>query len=95
MRPRQNEIRKITPLLEQEWDDVDDLAREVVRQCYEMILERDWWTVVMHDKRLGAFAFGPFETQNMAKKAIGKTVVAPGPEPAAGYIQPLLKGSSE
>ena len=92
MRPRVAEIRAVTALLDREWQDVEDLSRAVIETVYESLMEREWWTVVASDKRLGVFVYGPYETRTKATKAIGKEIVSPGPEPMQAYIRPLMKG---
>ena len=94
MRPRVAEIRAVTALLDAEWQDVEDLSRAVIETVYESLMEREWWTVIASDKRLGVFVFGPYETRTKATKAIGKEIVSPGPEPMQAYIRPLMKGDS-
>lgn len=92
MRPRVAEIRAVTALLDAEWQDVEDLSRAVIETVYESLMEREWWTVVASDKRLGVFVYGPYETRTKATKAIGKEIVSPGPEPMQALIRPLMKG---
>ena len=92
MRPRVAEIRAVTALLDAEWQDVEDLSRAVIEAVYESLMEREWWTVIASDKRLGTFVYGPYETRTQATKAIGKEIVSPGPEPMSALIRPLLKG---
>lgn len=94
MRPRVAEIRAVTALLDQEWQDVEELSRAVIETVYEAVSQRDMWVVIASDNRLGTFAFGPYETQTKATKAIGKEIVSPGPEPMTALIRPLLKGDS-
>ena len=95
MRPRVAEIRAVTALLDREWKDVEDLSRAVIEAVYESLMEREWWTVVASDNRLGLFVYGPYDTRNKATKAIGKEIVSPGPEPMQAYIRPLMKGDSQ
>lgn len=95
MRPRVAEIRAVTALLDQEWEDVDALASAVIQSVYDSLSKRELWTVIASDKRLGVFVYGPYETRNKATKAIGSEIVSPGPEPMQAYIRPLMKGSSE
>ena len=92
MRPRVAEIRAVTALLDQEWTDVEDLASAVLEKAIDMITSRELWVVVASDKRLGVFAYGPYETRTKATKAIGKEIVSAGPEPMTAFIRPLLKG---
>lgn len=93
MRPRVAEIRAVAALLDQEWQDVEDLSRAVIETVYEALMGREWWTVVASDKRLGVFVYGPYETRTKATKAIGKEIVSPGPEPMTAMIRPLMKGA--
>lgn len=95
MRPRVAEIRAVTALLDQEWEDVEDLSRAVIQSVYDSLKDRELWTVIASDKRLGVFVYGPYETRNKATKAIGSEIVSPGPEPMQAYIRPLMKGNSE
>jgi hypothetical protein len=94
MRPRVAEIRAVTALLDAEWQDVEDLSRAVIETVYESLMDREWWTVIASDKRLGTFVYGPYETRTKATKAIGKEIVSPGPEPMQALIRPLMKGDS-
>jgi len=95
MRPRVAEIRAVTALLDQEWEDVEDLSRAVIESVYESLMGREWWTVIATDKRLGTFVYGPYETRNKATKAIGKEIVSPGPEPMRALLRPLMKGDDQ
>jgi len=92
MRPRVAEIRAVTALLDQEWDDVEALAHAVIESVYDSVLSREWWTVIATDKRLGTFVYGPYETRNKAVKAIGSEIVSPGPEPMNALLRPLMRG---
>lgn len=87
MRPRISEIRKITALLDRQWDDVEELAKTVLSEAFGMVGEREQWVVIMHDDRLGMFVFGPYDTENKARKAIGTEVVSPGPGVAQGFVK--------
>lgn len=91
MRPRVSEIRKVTELLDREWESVNELAEVVTQTMLDLVEERDQWCVIMNDDRLGMFVFGPYETEGKAKKAIGSTIVSPGPSPAKGYVRRLVK----
>ena len=92
MRPRVAEIRAVTALLDQEWTDVEDLASAVLEKAIDMLTSRELWVVIGQDQRLGTFVYGPYDTRTQATKAIGKEIVAPGPEPMRAMIKPMLKG---
>ena len=87
MRPKVSEVRKIVELLDREHEDIDDLARTVLQAAFDMAAGREQWVVVMQDARLGSFVFGPYDTENKARKAIGTEIVSPGPEPAKGLVR--------
>lgn len=87
MRPKVSEIRKIASVLDQQWDDVEELAKTVLTEAFDMASVREQWVVIMQDKRLGTFVFGPFDTENKARKAIGTSIVSAGPEPASGVVR--------
>ena len=93
MRPKVSEIRKITDLLDREWENVDDLARTVLESAFTMTSERDQWVVIMQDGRLGTFVFGPYETENKARKAIGTEIVSAGPSPATGLVRRIRRAT--
>lgn len=93
MRPKVSEIRKITDLLDREWENVEDLARTVLEAAFVMTSERDQWVVIMQDARLGAFVFGPYETENKARKAIGTDIVSAGPGAAAGFVRRIRRAT--
>ena len=91
MRPRAAEIRAIVAMLDREWDNVDELASTILNEAFGMAAKRDKWCVIMHDPRLGVFTFGPFDTENQARKAIGKSIVSPGPEPAKATVRRIVE----
>ena len=93
MRPKVSEIRKITALLDRQWSDVDELAKTVLSEAFDMAGERDQWVVIMQDDRLGAFVFGPYETENKARKAIGTEIVSAGPSPATGLVRRIRRAT--
>jgi len=91
MQPRAAEVRKIAKILSDEWDDVEDLARFVIQSVFDMVDERDQYVVLMLEEKLGMFVFGMYDTEGGAKRAIGKTIVSPGPAPAKAVIRKVLK----
>lgn len=91
MQPKVTEIRKVAALLDQEWPDVEDLARAVTQTVMDMVEAREQWCVLGLDSRLGAFVFGMYDTEGRAKKAIGKSIVSPGPQPMRALVCKVLK----
>lgn len=91
MQPKVAEVRAIEKMLSQEWDDVTELADAVVQKVMDMVEARDQWCVLAMDPRLGAFVFGMYDTEGRAKKAIGKSIVSPGPEPMKALVCKILK----
>jgi hypothetical protein len=91
MRPRVAEIRKITALLDQQWEDVEQLSKAVIETVFTMVQEREQYVVLMFDDRLGVFVFGTYDTEGGASKAIGKTIVSPGPTPARAVVRKVIK----
>ena len=101
MRIRKNEREALVALLEQDHEDVEQLANEVFTQAVELFLARDLWLVWV-----GIAAkpqpFGPFLSRNQALKSIGHEVVGWHNDPRcrAGVVQlisnvsgvPLCKG---
>lgn len=91
MQPKVTEVRKVAALLDQEWPDVEDLARAVTQTVMDMVEARDQWCVIAIDHRLGAFVFGMYDTEGRAKKAIGKSIVSPGPQAMTAWVVKVLK----
>lgn len=69
MRPRKAEREQLTALLEQEWDDVDELVAAVYDLAMNALLARDWWILLAaYDTEL--MAFGPYGTRLKATRAV-------------------------
>jgi len=75
MRIRKNEREALTALLDQEWEDVEELAQAVFTQAVESFLERDQYILWVGADASKPMAFGPFVSQNAALKAIGHPVM--------------------
>lgn len=91
MQPKIAEVRAIEKMLSQEWDDVTELADAVVQKVMDMVEAREQWCVIAIDHRLGAFVFGMYDTEGRAKKAIGKSIVSPGPQAMTAWVVRVLK----
>ena len=91
MRPRAAEVRAITKILDKEWDSVQELAEVVLDTAFKMVDDREQYVVLMLEEKLGIFVFGMYDTEGGAKRAIGKTIVSPGPAPAKAVIRKVLK----
>lgn len=75
MRLRKAEREALVSLLDEEWDDVEDLAQAVFTQAVESFLERDQYILWVGADATKPIAFGPFVSRNAALKAIGHPVM--------------------
>lgn len=91
MRVRGTERAQIIALLDAEWDDAEALANAVVAKAWDLLVARGVWCVVMDAPGVGVAAFGPYASRNEATKAVGTSIVAPGPGKATGYIRELRR----
>jgi len=86
MRVRKAEREALIELLDQDWEDVSDLADAVFTQAVESFLARDLWLVWV-----GIAAkpqpFGPFLSRNQALKSIGHEVIGWHRDCRAGAVQ--------
>jgi len=87
VRIRKNEREALTALLDQEWDDVEELASAVFTQAVELFLARELWLVWVGQDASKPQPFGPFLTRNQALKSIGHEVVGWHRDCRAGVVQ--------
>ena len=77
MSVRPTEVRKIAAMLSEPADSVDDLARDVVNAINEMWMARTQYVLIVRDPALSDYVvWGMFDTENQAKRAIGKHITA-------------------
>lgn len=79
MRHRPTERKAVIALLEQEWDDVADLAEALLDELLELKWGRGGWIIVHREDSATSpayFAYGPYDTRNQAVKDIGKRIIA-------------------
>lgn len=76
MRHRPTERKAVIALLEQEWDDVADLAEALLDELMELKWGRGGWVIVVRHAGTTPFytAHGPYSTENQAVKDIGRRV---------------------
>jgi hypothetical protein len=91
MKPRIAEVREIVKILDSEHDDVQALSEAVLVKAYDLLLAREQYVVLMRDDRLGVFVFGLFDTKNRATKAVGTTLVPPGPREPQWMVAKVKK----
>lgn len=77
MRLRAAEKQAIITLLDQEWDDVDALAKTMFDTCCELLLAREWHVIVAGGDGW-VTVFGPYATGKQAVKGIPATEVRDG-----------------
>lgn len=79
MKPRVAEVRAITPLLEQEWDDSEALACAVIEALGVARLEARYHYLVPYQRNIPAYhAWGPFSTRGQVDKAAQRWGLGPG-----------------
>ncbi len=82
MRHRPTERKAVIALLEREWEDVADLAEEILDTLLDLKWKRGGWIVVHREPSATApayFAWGPYDTRNQAEKDLGKRIIATRP----------------
>ena len=75
MRVRKAEREALVELLDQDWDDVEELATAVFTQAVESFLQRDQYILWVGADASKPMAYGPFVSRNAALKAIGHPVM--------------------
>lgn len=90
MRPRAAEVKAMTALLDAEHHDVEQLAREALALAWELLRQREQWCLVLEQPSVGLTVHGPGSSAAEVTKAIGKTIIAAGPEPGKGHVRVLL-----
>lgn len=90
-RKRPTEVRGIISLLEQDWDDVADLAEAIIEKLDELRARRTQYTYWMCDPNPQVAiisAYGPYDTANQAEKE-SKKLVSAGPKLSFGGVLQL------
>jgi hypothetical protein len=95
MRPRAAEIKAMTALLEAEHPDVESLAKQALTLAWELAEQRDRYCLIFDQPGVGVAVYGPGTTRNEVTKAIGKQVIAAGPQPARALILRMTSLSEE
>ena len=75
---RVSEIKEIITLLDEEHDDIEDLARVVINKTLDLVFDRGYFTLVIQNS-LGTFTQGPFFTKKQAENARDR-FPEPGPD---------------
>jgi hypothetical protein len=71
-RLRPTEVRRVVELLCEPAEDVDELAKEVIRALDKMRADRMVWVAGVEGPEEGAFLFGPCSTAKEAMKLAGQ-----------------------
>jgi len=87
VRVKKNEREALVELLDQDWDDVEELANAVFKQSVELFLARDLWLVWVGADASKPQPFGPFLTRGQALKSIGHEVIGWHRDCRAGAVQ--------
>jgi hypothetical protein len=96
MKPRISEVRRMVALLDSEHDDVEDLARAVLVEAWDLAAERDSFCLVAHNPGVGWWVYGPYGSETEIKRAIKKElIVSPGPGRTKGEVFRMVKGLSD
>lgn len=80
----------MTALLDAEHADVEQLAREALTLAWELLGQREQWCLVLEQPAVGITVHGPASSPAEITKAIGKSIIAAGPEPGKGHVRVLL-----
>lgn len=83
------ELKKVISLLEAEHPDVEELAKQVVKELKEMWVKQDHYVVHMLEPQGKAlFTWGVYYTPSQAKKELER-LVSPGPGSTRGWVQKI------
>lgn len=66
-------------LLEAEHEDVEELAFRVLEEAWGLLQRRETWSLIVDDPGAGTVAWGPYESESQARRAVGKEIVASSP----------------
>lgn len=92
MKPRIAEVRAIAKLLEDEHEDVTDLARAVLTESWRLLDERGYFCMVAKHPGAGVFVHGPYGSRNDVERAVKKgEIISSGNGPAHGMIVRMIK----
>ena len=76
--PLKGEVKAVVDLLNQEFDDENELAKAIITAIYQQWAQRDHIVVVTIDGRLVS-TWGVYRTIKEAQKAIGDPIIASRP----------------
>ena len=95
MRVRKAEREALIELLDQDWEDVSDLADAVFTQAAELFLQREQYILWVGADPRKPMAYGPFVSRNAALKAIGHPVMGYHKSCQAGVTRMLTAYDGE
>ena len=91
------EVKLVASLLDQEWDDVNELAKAIISGVDDKREKDDKPYAIIAQYRIGegliTQTYGPFATANQAEKGV-KHLSSPGPQPGR-YMIVRLKSPKE
>lgn len=77
MRHRPTEVKKVTELLEKEWEDTAELAVSILDMLVEEKWSRGGWVMAVRDAAYPLpMLYGPYPTRNQAEKDVGRRIMA-------------------
>jgi hypothetical protein len=93
MQPRVSEVRDMVKILDEEHDNVEDLAKAALQLAFDLAEQRDTYIVLMRDSVLkDLFAFGFYDTKKRAEKAMGTELAEPTPGACTWGVRKVIKG---
>lgn len=91
MKPRVGEVRAVAKLLEDEHEDVMDLARAVLVEAWRLADEREKWCMVAEHPGAGIFVHGPYGSATEIERAVKRgDISSAGNAPARGMVTRMI-----
>ena len=94
MQPRVSEVRDMVKILDEEHDNVEDLAKAALQLAFDLAEQRDTYIVLMRDSVLkDLFAFGFYDTKKRAEKAMNTELAEPTPGACTWGVRKVIKNA--
>ena len=88
---RVSEVKEIVAMLDEEHDDIEDLARAVINKTLDLVFDRGYYTLVVQNSQ-GVFSQGPYFTRKQAENARDR-FAEPGPDRSTYAVTLTMKNS--
>ena len=88
LKHRPSEVKAVVELLEQDHDDIEELAQKILDRLMEVKWNRGPWVAIQRHRKGSWFtAFGPYPTRTQAERDLGRRIIGAEPGDVAYFAR--------